>query len=95
MDDKQNPTQSLESQTQQAQSHEGKNAAQSPQANSTAAVRKVNVTDLIIGICQLVSGVLVLVFLFTGNETGKRLALLLVIASNGFYLLRWKAKKAK
>ncbi|MBP7807381.1 hypothetical protein KA047_02700 [Candidatus Saccharibacteria bacterium] len=94
MDDKHNPTQPLENQEQPTQSLEGQNTAQNPQGNS-APVRKVNVTDLIIGICQLVSGVLVLVFLFTGNETGKRLALLLVIVSNGFYLLRWKAKKAK
>ncbi len=94
MDDKQNPVQPAENQEQPTQSLDGQNTAQNPQANS-APVRKVNVTDLIIGICQLVSGVLVLVFLFTGNETGKRLALLLVVASNGFYLLRWKAKKAK
>lgn len=94
MDNKQNPVQPIEKQAQQAESLDGQNTTQNPQGNS-APVRKVNVTDLIVGICQLVSGVLVLVFLFTGNETGKRLALLLVVASNGFYLLRWKAKKAK
>lgn len=95
MEDKQTSVQPAENQVQQAPSLDGQSAGQTSQDKTTAPVRKVNVTDLIVGICQLVSGVLVLVFLFTGNETGKRLALLLVIASNGFYLLRMKGKKTK
>lgn len=55
----------------------------------------VKIPELILGVANIIAGVMLLIFIFTGNDTGRFFALLSVIVLSGLTLLRVKKQNRK